>query len=194
MRWMVGVVSLLALMTLGVIPAEWWQSVDCGTADVLAHPVDTSRFSLVQGYGVPSPRHQGRYHTGEDWAVPGGAAGEMVYAAGRGKVRYAYSLGWGRDGGAVIIEHRMADGVTFYTQYGHLTESDAVKFPVVGACVELGDPIGVMADVRPAPHVHFELRLAQPDTPGPGYTWEVPEAHPIQFRSPSEVMAGYAAR
>ncbi len=190
MRRLSLILALTTLFTLGIIPEAWWQAVDCGTADSLTYPIDTARFVLVQGYTVPSPRHQGRYHTGEDWALPdGGSLGEPVYAAGRGKVRYSYPLGWGRDAGVVIIEHRTPDGVTLYSLYGHLGETDAVKFPRVGTCIEQGDVLGVMADVRPAPHVHFEIRLAQPDTPGPGYTWKLPESHDIQYRSPSAVLS-----
>ena len=87
-------------------------TVDCGITESLIAPFDTARFKLVQGYTAPSPRHQGRYHTGEDWSIPGGEAlGQPIIAAGRGKVRYSYPQGWGRDAGVVILEHRMADDV-----------------------------------------------------------------------------------
>lgn len=185
--------GLLTLTTLGVIPSEWWQAVECGVTETLNLPVDAGRFSLVQAYTSPSPRHQGRYHTGEDWAIAGGESlGEPVMAAGRGKVRYSFPNGWGRDAGVVILEHLMPDGVTLYTQYGHITESEAVTFPSIGACVESGTILGVIADVRPAPHLHFEVRLSQPDTPGAGYTWTLPEADSIGYRSPSALLAAYA--
>jgi murein DD-endopeptidase MepM/ murein hydrolase activator NlpD len=167
--------------------------MDCGLTDSLIEPVDTARFALMQAYTAPSPRHQGRYHTGEDWSIAGGEAlGEVVGAAGRGKVRYSYPQGWGRDAGVVILEHRMTDGVTLYSQYGHLTESQTVTFPAVGTCIEAGTALGVIADVRPAPHLHFEIRLAQPDTPGQGYTWMLPETNPIGYRSPSILLDAYA--
>ena len=193
MRRFTLMLSLLVLSTLGIIPTDWWQSVDCGTTESLIYPFDTAQYNLVQGYTVPSPRHQGRYHTGEDWSIPGGGAlGQPVTAAGRGKIRYSYPLGWGRDAGVVIVEHRMPDGVVLFSQYGHITESEAVKFRAVGECVEQGDVLGVIADARPAPHLHFEIRLAQPDVPGPGYTWTLPEANIIGYRSPSTLLNAYA--
>lgn len=193
MRRVTLILCLFVLSTLGVIPSEWWQAVDCGVTDFLSYPIDTTRYALMQPYTAPSPRHQGRYHTGEDWSIAGGAAlGEAVTAAGRGKVRFSYPQGWGRDAGVIIIEHRMPDGVVLYSQYGHLTTSESVNFPEIGACVEAGDVLGVIADVRPAPHVHFEIRLAQPETPGPGYTWVLPESDLIGYRSPSALIAAYA--
>jgi len=192
MRRFTLILGLLTLSSLGIIPAYEWQAVDCGITESLIAPFDVARFKLVQSYTAPSPRHQGRYHTGEDWSIPGGEAlGQPIIAAGRGKVRYSYPQGWGRDAGVVILEHRMADDVLLYSQYGHISESDGVKFRAIGACVEQGDVLGVLADVRPAPHLHFEIRLAQPETPGNGYTWTLPEADPIGYRSPSALMTAY---
>jgi murein DD-endopeptidase MepM/ murein hydrolase activator NlpD len=188
------VLAVLVLSTLGVVPELAWQATDCGTADSLAMPVDTARYALVQDYTVPSPRHQGRYHTGEDWALPAGEAlGEPVRAIGTGKVWVSSPNGWGRDGGVVVVEHRLSNGATVYSLYGHLMPTDSAPFLRVGDCVAQGDIVGAIADVRPAPHVHFEVRLALPYDSGAGYTWELPEAHPIQYRRPSEVVRAYAA-
>lgn len=143
---------------------------DCGIATHFDYPVDTERFQLAQAFGAPSPRHQGRYHTGEDWYGGRDASlGEPVRAAADGRVTYSYPLGWGRDGGVVVLEHKLVDGSVVYTQYGHLFESDVVTFPPRLSCVTRGQVIGVIGDARPAPHAHFEVRLSMPDTPGPGY-------------------------
>lgn len=150
-------------------PASNAQS-DCGIADAFTYPIDTQRFRLVQDYNVPSPRHQGRVHTGEDWyAGRNISAGEPVRAAANGRVSYAYTQGWGRDGGVVIIQHTLPDGSIVYTQYGHITETVAIQFPSRLACVSAGQIIGAIADARPAPHLHFEVRVSNGDTPGPGY-------------------------
>lgn len=151
-----------------------WMAVfaqsDCGIATRFDYPIDTARFQLAQDFGAPSPRHQGRYHTGEDWYGGRDASlGQPVRAAADGRVTYSYPLGWGRDGGVVVIEHTLPDGSIVYTQYGHLFEAEGVVFPQRLSCVTRGQVIGVIGDARPAPHAHFEVRLSQPDTPGPGY-------------------------
>ena len=193
MKLILLALSTLILMTLGIIPADYAAQADCGIAESLTMPVDPARFQRVQAFSAPSPRHQGRYHTGEDWSIPGGAAlGEPVAAIGRGVVTYSFTLGWGRDAGVVIIRHTMPDGITLISQYGHITESEAVKFPRVGQCVDQGQLLGVIADARPAPHVHFEMRLATPDAPGPGYSWVFPPDDTTQWRSPSRLVQAYA--
>lgn len=192
MRAFVLALSLLALTTLGIVPAVNLAQIDCGVAESLAYPVDMTRYALVQGFGVPSPRHQGRYHTGEDYAIPGGISlGEPVYAIGRGVVTYSYTLGWGRDAGAVVIRHTLPNGAQILSQYGHITASDDIAFPLIGACVEQGQAVGVIADVRPAPHVHLEIRLAMPDAPGPGYSWPSPEDDTPLWRMPSRFIEAY---
>lgn len=169
------------------------QSSDCGIADTINFPIDRSNFTLAQDFAVASPRHQGRFHTGEDWY--GGrnmSVGQPVSAAARGRVTYSYALGWGRDGGVVIIEHEFPDGTIAYTQYGHITETDTFPFPTRFSCVEPGQVIGVIADSRPAPHLHFEVRVANPDVPGPGYS----EVDPYDegFRQPSKFVANMQTR
>ena len=64
---------------------------------------------------------------------------------------------------------------------------------MVGTCVEQGQAVGVIADVRPAPHVHLEVRLLMPDAPGPGYSWVLPDADEPQWRRPSRLIEAYRA-
>lgn len=192
MRMIIAMSAALVLTTLGIIPANYWAQVDCGTAESLAYPVDMNTYQLVQGFSVPSPRHQGRYHTGEDYAIPGGSSlGQPVTAIGRGLVVYSYTLGWGRDAGVVILRHTLPDGTQILSQYGHITQSDDIQFPLIGQCVEQGHILGVIADVRPAPHVHLEIRLAMPDSPGAGYAWMLPESDEPQWRRPSRLIDAY---
>lgn len=184
-RWIIVIVFLL---TAGSGQTQ----TDCGIVDNVSYPIDTAQFTLAQDYAVASPRHQGRFHTGEDWY--GGrnvTVGQPVRAAARGRVVYSYVLGWGRDGGVVILEHNMPDGSIVYTQYGHLMETETYTFPPRLTCVEQGDVLGAIGDVRPAPHIHFEVRVANPDTPGPGYTRPMPFAE--GFRDPSKFIANNQA-
>lgn len=169
------------------------QTSDCGIADTINYPIDTTFFTLAQDFAISSPRHQGRYHTGEDWY--GGrnqSYGQPVRAAARGRVTYSFPLGWGRDGGVVIIEHEFPDGTIIYTQYGHLAETDTYPFPTRFECIEPGTVIGIVGDARPAPHLHFEVRVANPDVPGPGYAW----VNPFEegFREPDKVIANLQTR
>lgn len=188
--------SLLTLTTLGIAPVNSWvefaAQADCGTATTVDFPIDTTAFKLVQAFGVPSPRHQGRYHTGEDWHLGRGQSfGQPVHAIADGRVTYSYPLGWGRDGGVVIIEHSFGDGTVVYSQYGHMFESDTIKFPARLSCVKHGDMIGTIGDVRPAPHIHFEIRVNSPDTPGPGYSWDDPYIG--GWRNPSQFVLSQQA-
>lgn len=188
--------SLLTLTTLGIAPINSWVEFaaqsDCGTATTVDFPIDTTAFKLVQAFGVPSPRHQGRYHTGEDWHLGRGESfGQPVHAIADGRVTYSYPLGWGRDGGVVIIEHTFGDGTVVYSQYGHMFETETVKFPARLGCIKRGDVIGTIGDVRPAPHIHWEIRVSGGDTPGPGYSWDDPYIG--GWRNPSQFILSQQA-
>ncbi|MCU0497722.1 MAG: M23 family metallopeptidase [Anaerolineae bacterium] len=186
-RLPLALLALLVLTTLGIVPADIQAQSQCPLAEQVDYPFDRAAYRLAQDFGVPSGRHQGRYHTGEDWFIdPDSTFGQPIRAIAAGRVTYAYPLGWGRDGGVVIIEHTFEDGSVVYSQYGHIVESDSVKFPTRLSCVELGQVIGVIGDARPAPHLHFEIKLAGPDNPGPGYSWVNP--YDEGWRSPSKFI------
>lgn len=183
--------SLLAAGLLLAPPALRAQG-DCGPVTAVQPPVDPDTFQLVQLFGIPSPRHQGRYHTGEDWYGGRGTSyGQPVRAIAAGRVTYSAPAGWGRDGGVVIIEHTLPDGSVLYSQYGHMQDASGYPFPPRYSCVRMGDIIGGVGDARPAPHLHFEIRVNQPDVPGPGYTWTDPVA--LGWRPPSAALTNWAA-
>jgi murein DD-endopeptidase MepM/ murein hydrolase activator NlpD len=162
----------------------------CETVSSIQFPFETSAFTLVQDFGVPSVRHQGRYHVGEDWyGGRGSSLGSPVRAVASGRVTFSSNNGWGRDGGVIIIEHNFPDGSTAYSQYGHLQEAAGVPFPAVLACVSAGDVIAAVGDARPAPHVHFEIRTNSPDIPGPGYTYDFPTG--LGWRRPSKFILNW---
>ncbi len=164
----------------------------CGTVTDISLPVDVAQFTLAQDYGVPSPRHQGRYHTGEDYYGGRNASYlQPVRAAADGRVTYSAPWGWGRDGGVVIIEHTFPDGSIAYSQYGHMEEIPERPFPARYACVKAGDIIGSVGNARPAPHLHFEIRTNQPDIPGPGYTWDFPDA--LGWKRPTPFVVNWNA-
>jgi hypothetical protein len=158
----------------------------------IGFPVDPASFQIVQDYGAPSGRHGGRFHTGEDWY--GGrdsSYGQPVRAIANGRATYSWPLGWGRDGGVVILEHTFPDGSIAYSLYGHMEETEQYPFPGKFACVRQGDVVGVVGNARPAPHVHFEIRTNQGDDPGPGYTWEDPTT--LGWRRPSQFVLNWQA-
>jgi len=151
------------------------QTTDCGVVEQAIFPVDTNTFTLTQGFGVASPRHNGRFHTGADWyAGRDTTLGQPIRAVARGRVTIASPNGWGRDGGVIILEHRLNNGDIFYSMYGHVMQTNTAPFPTALSCVESGQIIGVIADVRPAPHLHFEIRLQNGSSPGPGYVTNDP--------------------
>ncbi len=163
----------------------------CGYATAIQFPIDTNQFQIVQDFGAPSPRHQGRYHTGEDWYGGRGSYGTYVRAIANGRVTFSSPNGWGRDGGVIIIEHTFPDGSVAYSMYGHVTDATGVIFPAAFTCVRQGDIIAAVGDPRPAPHLHFEIRTNQPDIPGPGYTWEDPVSD--GWRRPSKFVDNWQA-
>lgn len=163
----------------------------CGSVTSIAFPVDRSIFQVAQDFGVPSPRHQGRYHTAEDYTAPRGSAyGQPVRVIADGRVTYSAPNGWGRDGGVVIVEHRFPDGSIYYSQYGHMESNEVYPFPERYTCVRGGDIIGAIGNARPAPHLHLEIRSNQPDVPGPGYTGEFPTL--LGWQKPSQFILNWA--
>ena len=163
-----------------------WAQGACPVADRLTYPLDPDAFQVVQPYAERSMRHHGLYHAGEDWAgLNGSAIGQPVYAIATGEVVYSYPQGWGKDGGVVILAHDLPNDTRAYTLYGHLTESDAISFPQGGACVQVGEAIGVIADALPTAHLHLEVRLGQGHAPEFGYTAVHPDVldytHPTAF-------------
>jgi hypothetical protein len=198
-----GIFVLIIIGGFTLIPQTHAQD-QCGIADSVQYPVDTTQFQLVQNYAIANPRHQGRYHTGEDWfnvegQIPGRSLGQPVRAVANGLVLLSGANSWGVDGGVIIIRHQLADGSYFFSQYGHIAQNDTVRLPSRLSCVRAGDIIAVIGDARPAPHLHFEIRVfvsgsdVNPgDNPGPGYTRE----HPFElgYRQPMPYITNLQAQ
>jgi outer membrane protein assembly factor BamB len=194
-------VLLLFLLTICLAPATTHAQPDdaCGVLNSINYPIDTNRFQIGQDFGVASERHQGRYHTGEDWfAGRNITRGQTVQAIGRGTVTFSGVRAWGVDGGVVIIRHLLPDGNYIYSVYGHIEQTDSVLLPARLTCVEAGQVIGVVGDARPAPHLHFEMRVFTnqnpgiADNPGPGYTRTDPRL--LGYRQPMRMVTNLQAR
>jgi len=182
-----------AILCLVMVPPVAARQTQCGYADAIEFPVDTGTFQMTQDFGTPSSRYQGRYHTGEDWyGGEGSSFGAFVRAAATGRVTFASPNGWGVDGGVIIIEHTFRDDTIVYSMYGHITNTTGVSFPAPFSCVTIGDIIAAIGDARPAPHLHFEMRVNQPDIPGAGYTWDDPVE--LGFRRPTKFILNARAR
>jgi len=187
-----GISLLIVLLCLTItIQAQ----AECGVVDGISYPIDPNVFVLAQDYAVASARHQGRYHTGEDWyGGTGLSLGQPVRAAARGRVTFSSPTAWGRDGGVVILEHTFPDGSLYYTVYGHMMATDTYPFPERWDCLEQGDIVGAVGDSRPAPHLHFEVRFANGingTTPGPGYTRNLPYTE--DYRDPGKFILNQQA-
>ncbi len=181
------VIPLLILLMLVLIQPAHAQ-IQCGVVGGIGFPVDPTRFTIMQDYGAQSYRHQGRYHTGEDW-YGGDGVGEYVHAIADGRVTFSSPNGWGRDGGVIIIEHNFPDGSVAYSMYGHITDQTGVQFPAPFSCVRQGDVLAAVGDARPTPHVHIEIRTDDPSIPGAGYTWNAPADEGL--RRPSKFILNW---
>lgn len=138
----------------------------CGFADAVDYPID----GLVPGYDDFALHRQrfGGNHAGLDIGFE--RWGDPVYAAARGRVTLSDIEEWDTEKGVVILEHIFPDGTLFYTLYGHMEESDDIRFPPVGSCVEMGEVIGTIGwPSRGKPHLHYEIRNFLPNEGGPGY-------------------------
>ena len=185
---------LLVLFGLLLPTLQPARAQQCGVAERVQYPVDTGRFQMAQDFEAASPRHQGRYHTGEDWyagRADNYGLGLPVMAAAAGRVTFSSPIGWGRDGGVVIIEHTFPDNSVMYTQYGHMMETDTARFPAQWDCVQAGDVIGAVGNARPAPHLHFETRAQDGTSVGPGYSWNEP--FDSGWRRPAKVIRNWQA-
>jgi outer membrane protein assembly factor BamB len=142
----------------------------CGFVDTLDFPLDPPDAATASGGGDFArfrERYNG-YHAGEDWRFGRLTSfGKPIYSIGHGRVVYAEPLGWGADKGVVIVEHTFRGGRRLLSFYGHLDPPSVTL--LAGQCLARGDHVGDIGDPRTSPHLHFEIRVHLPDTPGPGY-------------------------
>ncbi len=142
----------------------------CGFVDYFDFPLMPPDGEAARGggdYGRFRSRYE-QYHAGEDWGLQGrNNFGEPVFSVGHGLVTYAQPLGWGADKGVVILEHTFPAGRKVYSMYGHL-DPPSVELRA-GQCLPRGAQVGAIGRPRTPPHLHFEIRLHLPTTPGPGY-------------------------
>ncbi len=158
----------------------------CGFVDVLDFPLDAPHGESASGggdFGRFRDRYDG-FHTGEDWRDGASSFGKPVYSIGHGQVTYAQPNGWGADKGVVIVQHTFRDGRRILSLYGHL-DPPSVDLRA-SQCAERGDIVGAIGDPRSPPHLHFEIRVHLPETPGPGY-WSVDPSR-AGWRPPSATI------
>ena len=158
----------------------------CGFVDILDFPLDAPHGETALG-GGDFGRYRNRFggfHTGEDWREGASSLGKPVYSIGHGRVTYAQPNGWGDDKGVVIVQHAFRDGRRILSFYGHL-DPPSVDLRA-GQCTKRGDLIGAIGDSRSPPHLHFEIRVHLPETPGPGY-WSIDPSQ-AGWRPPSATI------
>jgi murein DD-endopeptidase MepM/ murein hydrolase activator NlpD len=145
-------------------------SAPCGFVDTFDFPLDPPDAEAASGgsdFALYRERYDG-FHAGEDWRFGRLTSfGQPVYSVAHGRVTYAQPLGWGADKGVVIVEHTFRSGRRVLSFYGHLDPPSVTLR--AGQCVQRGDQVGSIGDPRTSPHLHFEIRVHLPDTPGPGY-------------------------
>ncbi len=163
LRWLPLLLILLLSATVSPTAA---QPMQCGTVDAIDLPVD----ELREGYDDFAFFRQrfGGNHVGIDLAFD--RWGDPVRAAATGRVTLADPLEWDTEKGVVILSHTFPDGNIYYTVYGHMEQTDTIRFPAVGTCVERGQVIGAIGwPSRGRPHLHYEVRSRLPNDGGPGY-------------------------
>lgn len=109
------------------------------------------------------------YHPGYDLNGPDGGdtdCGDDIYAVANGTVRYVNTGSWG----GIVVEH-LWQGITVYSQYGHVSYS----FVVNGQNVTKGQHIAEMGKVGTNIvycHLHWEIREADHPNPTYGAYWD----------------------
>lgn len=173
----------LVLLLLAVPAAAQAQPAPfCGVVESFDYPLD----NLVEGYddfGLYRARFGGN-HVAVDIGFD--RWGEPVRAAAKGRVTLSNIEEWDTEKGVVIVEHTFPDGSIAYTLYGHMEETDDIKFPQVGQCVDQETILGGIGwPSRGRPHLHYEIRDFMPDEGGPGYVTTNPLDegwyHPLDF-------------
>ena len=167
----------------------------------------------IKCYGVDWSR---MLHAGEDWYrqdyLTANTAGAPVYAVGDGVVE-RHDPGISYPGNVVLIRHRLPDGRTIYSMYGHVANVRVAQGQLVSRGQQIATVfnqgyVGRTPNRHPAwdSHLHFEMRwirdagnIYAPTTnaygynypsctylyPGRGYTYLV---HPDDYPYPG---AGY---
>jgi peptidase M23-like protein len=183
---------ILTLAIAAVVVTVIWQrmprsavtSKPLDPAFVRLTPCEVATLPLATRFDMPMGSEHGALtynarafrierHLGDDLNGIGGGnsdLGDVVYAAGAGRVVYAGSPGpgWGK---MILIAHRLPDGdeagPVVQTMYAHL-ESIRVR---TGENVQRGDEIGTVGTAEGAylAHLHFEVRVGPYVNPGQGY-------------------------
>ncbi len=133
------------------------------------------------------------YHPGEDWnSSDGSDAGDPVYAVSDGLVVFAsfVDAGWGN---VVLIEHRLADGSRYWSQYAHLKDIDTQNIQKMGL-IGRGTRIGWVGDFwhgsGVAFHLHFEIRKEYRAASAFVYDWPASKVEQY-YVNPSEFIKSH---
>ena len=115
---------------------------------------------------------RGGHHLGEDWNGIGGMdsdLGDAVYAVADALVLYAGvpSEGWGQ---VVILGHRLPNGTILQSMYAHLLDHRVAVGELVMRGAMIGH-VGTADGLYPA-HLHYEMRVGELLSVGPGYANE----------------------
>src|SRR3990172_9244350 len=132
------IVVLLVLLAFPSVALTQTPPPFCGVVDSFDYPIE----NLVEGYddfGLYRARFGGN-HVAIDIGFD--HWGDPVYAAAKGRVTLSNIAEWDTEKGVVIVEHTFPDGSIAYTLYGHMEETDTIKFPQVGQCVDHNSVLG----------------------------------------------------
>lgn len=123
-------------------------------------PIYTSSEYDKEGNTGPESRS---VHLGVDFWLPSGTPVHTIFDAE--VVTATNDAGYKEYGGLIILKH-LADDITFYTLYGHLSAESPTKLKV-GDRLKKGDKIGVLGNPSEngewSPHLHFQVMLTMLD-------------------------------
>ena len=129
------------------MPFETWDS----NRDVVTSKFSPSRTVTVNGVT------QTKAHTGIDLVVISISNPKICSVlSGKVVVSKAGNTGYGN---YVVIEHKSAENITFYTLYGHMKEGSIMV--AEGTEVQAGQVLGIMGSTgnSTGAHLHFEIRM-----------------------------------
>ena len=133
------------------VTAQELQNVVANGFDYPVGKPDGSGWTFWHGFEHYGAVHRGSYHAGEDWySESEKTAYQPVYAIGHGVVKYASG---DYPGNVVVIEHKLPNGETWFSMYGHVNASVSPN-----QAVSRGQQVGTIYDWGGNSHLHFEIR------------------------------------
>jgi len=170
--------SILIIIVIFFLPQNTYASIETPLTDGFDYPLGAPNsigYSLDSGLSYLERwdyTNDGisEFHPGEDWNDDNSSrdygndnndASDPVYAISDGLVKFSSfaEVDWGY---LMLIEHKLLDGSTFWSQYAHLSSIESKFLNKKNILVKRGEKIGEVGDYwhgsKKNYHLHFEIR------------------------------------